>query len=70
MNNWMLIILGAIVGIGLGSYFTALARPQKQWSELTEREKKIRIGLFAVATLLFISGVVVFFLFLKPVVEN
>ena len=63
MNNWMLIILGAIVGIGLGSYFTALARPQKQWSELTEGEKKTRIGFFAVATLLLIIGVVVFFLF-------
>ncbi len=63
MNNWMLIILGAIVGIGLGSYFTALARPQKQWSELTEGEKKIRIGFFAVGTLLLIIGVVVFFLF-------
>jgi hypothetical protein len=63
MNDWIIFILGAIVGIGLGSYFTALAKPQKQWSELTEGEKKIRIGFFAVATLLLIIGVVVLFLF-------
>ena len=63
MNNWILIILGAIVGIGLGSYFTALARPQKQWSKLTKEEKKIRIGFIAVSNLLLIIGVVVLFLF-------
>jgi hypothetical protein len=63
MNNWTIFIIGAIVGIGLGSYFTALAKPQKQWSELTEREKQIRKVLFAVGILLFITGVVVLFLF-------
>ena len=63
MNDWTIFIIGAIVGIGLGSYFTALAKPQKQWSELTEREKQIRKILFAVGILLFITGVVVFFLF-------
>jgi len=63
MNDWTIFIIGAIVGIGLGSYFTALAKPQKQWSELTEREKQIRKVLFAVGILLFITGVVDFFLF-------
>lgn len=65
MNNWILLFLGVIVGIGLGSYFTALAKPQKQWSELTEREKKIRKRIYAVAILLFIIGVVVLLLRLK-----
>jgi len=63
MNNWIIFLLGAIVGIGMGSYFTALARPQKQWSELTVKEKQIRKVLFAVGILLFITGVVVLFLF-------
>jgi len=63
MNNWIIFLLGAIIGIGLGSYFTALAKPQKQWSELTVKEKKIRKVLFAVGTMLLITGVVVLFLF-------
>ena len=63
MNNWIIFLLGAIIGIGLGSYFTALAKPQKQWAELTVQEKKIRKVLFAAGTMLFFSGVVVFFLF-------
>jgi len=63
MDNWKIFILGAIIGIGLGSYFTALSKPQKQWSELTGGEKKIRIWFLSIATILFISGVVVLFLF-------
>jgi len=63
MNNWVLFILGVIVGIGLGSYFTAMARPQKPWSELTEREKKIRIWLFSIGILFLILGVVVLYLY-------
>jgi accessory gene regulator protein AgrB len=62
MNNWIIFVFGAIIGIGLGSYFTALAKPQKQWAELTEKEKKVRKRIFAVAILLFFIGVVVFFL--------
>ena len=41
MDNWIIFILGAIIGIGLGSYFTAMAKPQKQWSELTKNENVI-----------------------------
>jgi len=63
MNNWVLFILGVIVGIGLGSYFTAMARPKKPWSELTEREKKIRIWLFSIGIPFLIFGVVVLYLY-------
>lgn len=63
MDKWIIFILGAIVGIGLGSYFTALAKPQKQWSELTEGEKKIRIWLLSIAIVLLVIGVVVLFLY-------
>jgi hypothetical protein len=63
MNDWIMFLLGALIGIGLGSYFTALAKPKKQWSELTKGEKKIRLRLLVVATILFTGGVVVLFLF-------
>ncbi len=63
MNNWIIFIIGALIGIGLGSYFTALAKPQKQWSELTEREKKIRIWFLSTAMILLMGGVVVLFLY-------
>ena len=65
MNDWVLIILGIMVGIGLGSYFTAIAKPQKPWSELTEKEKKIRLWFFAIAILFLIIGVVVLYLYRK-----
>ncbi|MEJ2614383.1 MAG: hypothetical protein P8Z35_05470 [Ignavibacteriaceae bacterium] len=63
MDNWIIFILGAMIGIGLGSYFTAIAKPQKQWSKLTKGEKKIRIWFLSTAIILLISGVVVLFLF-------
>lgn len=63
MNNWITFILGGILGVGLGSYFTAIAKPQKQWSELTEGEKKIRVWFLSIAIVLLISGVVVLFLY-------
>ena len=65
MDKWIIFMLGAIVGIGLGSYFTVLAKPQKQWSELTEGERKIRIWLLSIAIVLLVIGVVVLFLFRK-----
>lgn len=61
MNDWVLFILGAMVGIGLGSYFTAIAKPQKPWSELTRKDKKIRIWLLSVGILSLIVGVVVLY---------
>lgn len=63
MDKWIIFILGAIVGIGLGSYFTALAKPQKQWSKLTAGERKIRIWFLSIAIVLLIIGVVVLFLY-------
>lgn len=59
----MILMIGVLMGIGLGSYFTAIAKPQKQWSELTEREKKIRTWFLSIAAVLLISGIVVLFLY-------
>ena len=61
MDKWIIFILSGIIGVGLGSYFTTIAKPQKQWSELTKGERKVRIWLLFIAIVLLISGVVVLF---------
>ncbi|GAJ15782.1 unnamed protein product, partial [marine sediment metagenome] len=35
---------------------------RKSWSELTEKEKRIRVGIVAGLTILVVTGIVVFFL--------
>jgi len=62
MKDWILPLLTFFIGIGVGSYFTSLAKMHKPWSELTEREKRLRIGLLITGVILLISGIVVFIL--------
>ncbi len=57
--------LGIIVGIGIGLFFGIAFKPQKPWSELAEKEKIVRIILITGCIVLFIAGIVTFFLF-KP----
>jgi uncharacterized membrane-anchored protein YhcB (DUF1043 family) len=65
MTAWKLIGIGILVGIGIGAYLTSLIVKQKPWSELSEQEKKIRIGLTITGGVLFILGIVTFFLYNK-----
>jgi len=62
MKDWMIPLLTFFIGIGVGSYFTSLAKMHKPWSELTEREKRLIIGLLIAGVILLISGIVVFIL--------
>jgi len=48
--------IGIAVGLAIG---IVSGRRQKSWSELTEKEKKIRIGLIAAGVVLLVVGVVV-----------
>ena len=51
--------IGAGIGIGI-SIGIAIGAKQKSWSELTARERKIRITTIAAGGILFLAGVVVF----------
>lgn len=57
--------LGIIVGFGIGLYFGIISKSQKPWSELTQKEKKIRITLIIAGVILLIAGIITFFLFNK-----
>lgn len=48
--------IGIAVGLAIG---IVSGRRQKPWSELTEKEKRIRIGLIAAGVVLLVVGVVV-----------
>jgi len=49
--------IGMAVGIAIG---IPMGRKQKPWSELTPREKQLRIGLVALLAVLAVAGIVVF----------
>jgi len=49
--------IGTAVGIAIG---IPMGRKQKPWSELTPREKQLRIGLVALLAVLAVAGIVVF----------
>ena len=54
-------VIGLAVGLGTGiAIGVSVGRKQKPWSELTAKEKKARIILFAAGVALLIVGVVVF----------
>lgn len=62
MKDWIIPLLTFFVGIGVGSYFTSLAKLNKPWSELTEGEKRLIIGLLIAGVILLLIGIVVFIL--------
>ena len=62
MADWIMFALGIIIGIGIGLYFGLISKTQKPWSELTEKEKKMRIAIMFTLAILVIAGVVVSFL--------
>ena len=56
MSDWGVgYLLGMASGLAIG--FIA-GRRQKPWSELTQKEKRIRIGLIAAGVVLLAAGIV------------
>jgi tetrahydromethanopterin S-methyltransferase subunit F len=51
------LIAGIIIGMAIG--FIITRGRQKPWSEMTEKEKRLRIGLIAAGVALLAAGVVV-----------
>jgi hypothetical protein len=47
--------IGIFTGLAIG---LAVGRRQKPWSELTQKEKRIRIGLIAAGVVLLAAGIV------------
>ena len=47
--------IGMVTGLAIGLIAT---RKQKPWADLTEKEKKIRIGLMTTLGILVIAGIV------------
>jgi len=56
---------GIAVGFALGLVVGSLTGKQRTWSELTEKEKKIRIWLVGTGIILLMAGVIVAFLLLR-----
>ncbi len=55
-NFWYGFIAGIIVGLAIG--FIITRGKQKPWSELTEKEKRLRIWLIGIGVALLAAGVV------------
>ena len=56
-------IIGMVIGMAGGiAIGISMGRRQKPWSELTPREKQLRIGLIALGAVLVVAGLVVFLL--------
>ena len=56
-------VIGMAGGIAIGiSIGIPMGRQQKPWSELTPREKQLRIGLIALGAVLVVAGLAVFLL--------
>ena len=53
------LLLGFATGIGTG---ISIGKKQKPWSELNEQEKRVRIIAIVTGSVLFIAGVVIFFM--------
>jgi hypothetical protein len=59
MSDWAVgFAIGIATGLAIGITVT---RKEKTWSELSDREKRWRIGLIATGVALFIAGLAVFF---------
>jgi len=56
MGDWGVgYAIGIFTGLAIG---LAVGRRQKRWSELTQKEKRIRIGLIAAGVVLLAAGIV------------
>lgn len=56
MSDWGVgFAIGIVTGLAIG---LVAGRKQKPWSELTEKEKRIRIGIIATIAILVIAGVI------------
>ncbi|MFC1915481.1 hypothetical protein ACFLW4_02155 [Chloroflexota bacterium] len=51
------LLLGFVAGMGTG---ISIGKKQKPWSELSEGERKVRIGIITGLSVLAVAGVVVF----------
>jgi hypothetical protein len=61
MNDWGVgYAIGIFTGLAIG---LAVGRRQKPWSELTQKEKRIRIGLIAAGVVLLAAGMVMLLTF-------
>jgi hypothetical protein len=56
MNDWGVgYAIGIFTGLAIG---LVVGRRQKPWSELNQKEKRIRIGLIAAGVVLLAAGIV------------
>ncbi len=56
MSDWGVgYAIGIFTGLAIG---LVVGRRQKRWSELTQKEKRIRIGLIAAGVVLLAAGIV------------
>ena len=53
---------GIGVGFAIGLIVGRLGAKQKSWSELSDRERKLRVGLIALGVMALAAGIVVFIL--------
>jgi tetrahydromethanopterin S-methyltransferase subunit F len=61
MNDWGFgYAIGIFTGLAIG---LVVGRRQKPWSELTQKEKRIRIGLIAAGVVLLAAGIVMLLTF-------
>jgi hypothetical protein len=61
MNDWGVgYAIGIFTGLAIGF---AVGRRQKPWSELTQKEKRIRVGLIAAGVVLLAAGIVMLLTF-------
>ena len=56
MEDWG--VGSTMIGVAVGLIAGLLSVKQKSWSELSEKEKKIRISLIAIAGVLLVAGIV------------
>jgi tetrahydromethanopterin S-methyltransferase subunit F len=60
MSDWGFgYVSGIFVGLVIG---LLVGRKREPWSELTDRQRKITIGLIAAGVVLLAAGIVVFFI--------
>jgi hypothetical protein len=49
---------GFVIGLACGIAIGRKQKPQKPWSELTDREKKVRIGLMVALAAAVVAGII------------